>query len=76
MSRNAHITFIFGQGMLITVYAYRTSEFFWQKKPLDYHFNTRNYFRDELLHLLSISESIQTTCYKINDFEPHYFSNF
>ena len=31
-SHNAHITFIFGQGMLITVYAYQTSEFFLQKK--------------------------------------------
>ena len=41
-SRNAHITFIFGH---FTVYAYRTSEFFLQKKPLNFHFNTRNHFQ-------------------------------
>ena len=27
-------------------------------------------------NLVRISESIQTMCYKINDFEPHSFSNF
>ena len=26
-------------------------------------------------NLVRISESIRTTCYKINDFEPHSFSN-
>ena len=32
-SRNVHITFIFGH---FTAYAYRTSEFFLQKKPLNF----------------------------------------
>ena len=27
-------------------------------------------------NLVRISESIRTTCYKINDFEPHSFPNF
>ena len=27
-------------------------------------------------NLVRISESIRTKCYKINDFEPHSFSNF
>ena len=27
-------------------------------------------------NLVQISESIPTMCYKINDFEPHSFSNF
>ena len=27
-------------------------------------------------NLVRISESIRTTCYKMNDFEPHSFSNF
>ena len=58
-SHNAHIMFIFRQYMLITVYAYRTSEFFLQKKTLDFHFNTRNHFRDELLHLLSMPGCLQ-----------------
>ena len=27
-------------------------------------------------NLVRISESIRTTCYKMNDFKPHSFSNF
>ena len=27
-------------------------------------------------NLVRIPESIRTTCYKMNDFEPHSFSNF
>ena len=41
-SRNAHITFIFGH---FTVYAYQNSDFFLQKKPLNFRFNTRNHFQ-------------------------------
>ena len=33
-------------------------------------------FRGFCRNLVRISESIRTTCYKINDFEPHSFSNF
>ena len=44
-SHNAHITFIFGQCMLITVYAYRTSEFFLQKKNLGFSFQHKKPFQ-------------------------------
>ena len=51
-SCNAHITFIFGH---FTVYAYRTLEFFLQKKPLNFYFTTRNHFRDEIIrHVINI----------------------
>ena len=33
--------------------------FFCKKNPLDFHFNTRNHFRDELLHLLSMPGCLQ-----------------
>ena len=44
-SRNAHITFIFGKCMLITVYAYQTSEFFLQKKNLGFSFQHKKSFQ-------------------------------
>ena len=41
-SRNAHITFIFGH---FTVYAYQTSDFFLQKKPLEFSFQHKKSFQ-------------------------------
>ena len=43
-SRNAHITFLFGHFTL-------NLGFFLQKSPLNFHFNTRNHFRDEITGL-------------------------
>ena len=67
-SCNAHITFIFGQCMLITLYAYRTSEFFCKKNPLDFHFKTRNHFRDEITTLV-INARLFTTLQNVYMFK-------
>ena len=48
-SRNVHIMFIFRH---FTVYAYWTSDIFLQKKTLNFHFNTRNHFRDDITRLV------------------------
>ena len=55
-SCNAHIMLFFGH---FKVYAYQTMEIFLQKKALNFYFNTRNHFRDEILDLLSIPGCLQ-----------------
>ena len=56
-SHNAHIMFIFGH---FTVYAYRTSDIFLQKNPLNFYFKTRNHFRDEITRLVIVTRLITT----------------
>ena len=63
-SRNVHITFIFGH---FTVYAFRASEFFC-KKPLNFYFETRNHFRDEITRLV-INTRLITTLKNVDMFK-------
>ena len=51
-SHNAHITFIFGHFTVYAYCAYQTLDIFLQKNPLNFHFNTRNDFRDEITTLV------------------------
>ena len=62
-SHNAHITFIFGQCMLI-----KPQNFFCKKKTLDFHFNTRNHFRDEITTLV-INARLFTTLQNVYMFK-------
>ena len=64
-SCNAHITFIFGH---FTVYAYRTLDFFLQKKPLEFYFKTRNHFRDDITRLV-INTRLITTLKNVDMFK-------
>ena len=63
--RNAHITFIFGH---FTVYAFRTSEIFCKKKPLNFYLKTRNHFRDEITRLV-INTRLITTLKNVDMFK-------
>ena len=67
-SRNAHITFIFGQGMLITVYAYRTSEIFLQKKNLGLSFQHKKPFQGWITTLV-INARLFTTLQNVYMFK-------
>ena len=70
-SHNAHITFIF---RYFTVYAYRTSDFFLQKNSLNFHFNTRKHFRDEITGLV-MNTRLFTTLKNIDMFKIIEFIN-
>ena len=71
-SHNAHIMFIFGH---FTVYAYRTLDFFLQKKPLNFYFKTRNHFRDEI-NTLVINTRLITTLKNVDMFKIIEFYRF
>ena len=67
-SRNAHITFIFG---------HFTSNlgFFLQKDPLNFNFNTRNHFRDEITGLV-MKTRLFTTLKNVDMFKIIEFYRF
>ena len=71
-SRNAHITLIFRH---FTVYAYRTSDFLWQKRPLNFHFKTRNHFRDVITGLI-MNTRLFTTLKNVDMFKIIEFYRF
>ena len=70
-SHNAHITFIFGH---FTVYAYQTSDFL-AKKPLNFHFKTRNHCRDEITRLV-MNTRFFTTLKNVDMFKIIEFYRF
>ena len=74
-SHIAHIMFIFGH---FTVYAYRTSDIFCKKKPLNFYFKTRNHFRDEITKFVMNTRLITTLMivdmFKIIEF--YWFMHF
>ena len=59
-SHNAHITFIFGHFTVYAYHAYQNSDIFLQKKPLNFHFKTRNHFRDEITRLVMNTRLFRT----------------
>ena len=51
-----------------TVYAYRTLDSFVKKKPLNFYFKTRKYFRDEITRLV-INTRLITTLKNVDMFK-------
>ena len=63
-SRNAHITFIFGHFSVCLL----NLGFFLQKKPLNFYFKTRKYFRDGITRLV-INTRLITTLKNVDMFK-------
>ena len=73
-SRNANIMFIFGHFTVYAYLAYRTSDNFLQKNPLNFHFNTSNHFRDEIIRLV-MNTRLFTTLKNVDMFKIIEFIN-
>ena len=74
-SCNAHVMFIFGHFTVYAYRAYRTSDIFLQKKPLIFHFSTRNHFRDEIIRLV-MNTRLFTTLKNVDMFKIIEFYRF
>ena len=72
MFSKGHITFIFGH---FTVYAYQTLDFLCKENPLNFHFNTRNHFRDEITRLV-MNTRLFTTLKNVDMFKIIEFYRF
>ena len=57
------------------MYAYRTSDIFLQKTVLNFHFNTRNHFRDEITRLV-MNTRLFTTLNNVDMFKIIEFYRF
>ena len=74
-SHNAHIMFNFGHFTVYAYSAYQTSDFFCKKNPLNFHFNTRNHFRDEITRLV-MNTRLFTTLKNVDMFKIIEFYRF